>query len=72
MDNLAQRRIVAIIGVIIAFLGLTSFLWGMLKNDTIFQLLGFFSILIAYVLMVVVKKLREKGDAEKAESSKVE
>ncbi len=60
MDNLTQRRIIAAVGIVIAFLGLTSFLWGLLKNDQFFQLSGFISILIAYVLMVIVKKLREK------------
>lgn len=72
MDNLTQRRIIAIIGVIIAFLGLCSFLWGMLNRDSVFQLIGFFSIIIAYVLMLVVKKIREKGLAEKQQESKVE
>ncbi|MDI6895870.1 hypothetical protein [Methanocella conradii] len=70
MDNLAQRRIIATIGLVIAFLGLSSFLWGMLKNEPIFQMIGFFSIIIAYVLMVTVKKLREKAQAGK-DSSKV-
>lgn len=70
VDNLAQRRIIATIGLVIAFLGLSSFLWGMLKNEPIFQMIGFFSIIIAYVLMVTVKKLREKAQAEK-DSSKV-
>lgn len=65
MDNLTQRRIIAVTGIIIAFLGLTSFLWGMLKNDTIFQLMGFFFIIIAYVTTVIVKKMREKDQAEK-------
>lgn len=72
MDNLTQRRVIAIFGVVIAFAGLCSFLWGMLRNDSIFQLIGFFSIIIAYVLMVVVKKIREKGKAEQAQDSKVE
>jgi uncharacterized membrane protein YfcA len=65
VDNLTQRRIIAMAGVIIAFLGLTSFLWGMLKNDQAYQMIGFFSIIIAYVLMVAVKKLRERAQAEK-------
>jgi uncharacterized membrane protein YfcA len=65
VDNLNQRRIIAMAGVIIAFLGLTSFLWGMLKNDQAYQMIGFFSIIIAYVLMVAVKKLRERAQAEK-------
>jgi uncharacterized membrane protein YfcA len=68
MDNLTQRRVIAAIGIIIAFLGLTSFLWGLLKNDWAFQLLGFISILVAYVLMVVVRKLREKVRSPKADS----
>jgi len=72
MDNLMQRRILAGIGIIIALGGLISFLWGMLKNDSIFQLIGFFSIIIAYVLMLAVKKIREKGMAEKKQESKVE
>jgi uncharacterized membrane protein YfcA len=72
MDNLTQRRVIAIIGVIIAFLGLCSFLWGMLKNDSIFQMLGFFSIIIAYVLMLFVKKLREKFQKEAEAGSKLE
>lgn len=70
VDNLAQRRIIATIGLVIAFLGLSSFLWGMLKKEPIFQMTGFLSIIIAYVLMVTVKKLREKAQAEK-DSSKV-
>jgi uncharacterized membrane protein YfcA len=68
MDNLTQRRIIAAAGIVIAFLGLTSFLWGILKNDQIFQLLGFISILVAYVLMVVVRKLREKIQSPKKDS----
>ncbi|HTX43975.1 MAG TPA: hypothetical protein VMC61_04540 [Methanocella sp.] len=60
MDNLTQRRIIAAAGIVIALLGLTVFLWGLLKNDYGFQLFGFVAILGAYVLMVVVKKLREK------------
>ncbi len=68
MDNLTQRRIIAAVGIVIAFLGLTSFLWGLIKNDQVFQLLGFISILIAYVLMVVVKKLREKAQSPKNDS----
>lgn len=71
MDNLTQRRIIAAVGIVIAFLGLTSFLWGLLKNDQVFQLLGFISILVAYLLMVVVKKLREKVRSPK-EDSKIE
>ena len=61
MDNLTQRRIIAAAGIIIAFLGLSSFLWGLLKGDYVFQVLGFISILVAYVLMVIVRKLREKA-----------
>jgi uncharacterized membrane protein YfcA len=68
MDNLTQRRIIAAVGIAIAFLGLTSFLWGLLKNDQVFQLFGFISILVAYVLMVVVKKLREKAQSPKKDS----
>ena len=72
MDNLMQRRIVAVIGIIIAFLGLSAFLWGMLKNDQLLEMIGFFSIIIAYVLMLLVKKIREKGQAEKEQGSKLE
>ncbi len=70
MDNLTKRRILAAAGIVIAFLGLASFLWGLLKADYIFQLAGFIAILVAYVLMVVVRKLREKVQPKK--SSKVE
>jgi uncharacterized membrane protein YfcA len=69
MDNLTQRRIIAVIGIIIAFLGLTSFIWGMLKHDQVFELMGFFFIIIAYVTTVVVKKLKEKDQADKKESA---
>jgi len=72
MDNLMQRRIVAVIGIVVAFLGLCAFLWGMLKNDQILEMIGFFSIIIAYVLMLLVKKIREKGLAEKEQGSKTE
>jgi uncharacterized membrane protein YfcA len=68
MDNLTQRRIIAAVGIVIAFMGLTSFLWGLLKNDQVFQLLGFISILVSYVLMVVVKKLREKVQSPRKDS----
>ena len=65
MDNLTQRRVIAVTGIIIAFLGLTSFIWGMLKHDQIFELMGFFFIIIAYVTTVIVKKIREKDLADK-------
>ncbi len=68
MDNLTQRRVIAVIGVVVAFLGLASFLWGLLKNDPAFQLLGLVLILVAYILMVVVRKLREKVQPKKKES----
>jgi hypothetical protein len=44
----------------------------MLKNDSIFQMLGFFSIIIAYVLMLIVKKLRQKYQKEAEAGSKLE
>jgi|GEM_PF-4849060 len=70
MDNLTRRRIIAILGVLIAFVGLSSFLWGILKRDGILQLIGFFSIIIAYVSTVIVKKMRERDQANKKEASK--
>lgn len=72
MDNLKKRRIVAITGVVIAFLGLTSFLWGMLKHDSVFQMMGFFSIIIAYVFTLIVKRMRESDEAEKKLKQKEE
>ena len=72
MDNLTQRRVIGVIGIVIAFFGLSAFLWGILKHDSIFELMGFFLIIIAYVLTVVVKKIREKGQAEKEQGSKPE
>jgi uncharacterized membrane protein YfcA len=68
MDNLTLRRIIAAAGIAIAFLGLTSFLWGILKSDWTFQIIGFVSILVAYVLMVIVRKLREKIQSLKKDS----
>ncbi len=66
MDNLTQRRIIGITGIIIATMGIIAFVWGIFNRDSVFQAIGFFSIIIAWVLTVVVKKIREKGEAEKA------
>jgi uncharacterized membrane protein YfcA len=70
MDNLTRRRIIAVLGVLIAFVGLTSFLWGILKKDSVLQLFGFFSIIIAYVTTLIVKKMREMDQVNKKEASK--
>jgi 1,4-dihydroxy-2-naphthoate octaprenyltransferase len=68
MDNIMQRRIVAILGMLIALGGLTALIWGIMKRDTIIQLIGFFSILIAYVFTVIIKKLKEKEKKDKQAS----
>lgn len=74
MDKVTQRRIVAILGMLIAFGGLTALIWGIMKKDGTIQLIGFFSILIAYIFTVIVKKMKEKEMAEKAgeQGSKLE
>ncbi len=67
MDNLTKRRIVAILGMIIALLGLSALIWGILKRDSIIQLIGFFSILIAYVFTVLIKKMKESSNKQASE-----
>jgi inner membrane protein involved in colicin E2 resistance len=71
MDNLALRRIIAVVGIVIAFLGLTSFLWGLLKYNQAYQLAGLVFILVAYVLVRIIKKLKEKAQPP-GKGSKVE
>ncbi len=68
MDNVTQRRIVAILGMLIALGGLSALIWGIMKRDTIIQLIGFVAILIAYVFTVIIKKLKEKENKEKQTS----
>jgi uncharacterized membrane protein YfcA len=67
MDNITKRRIIAIIGMIIALAGLSALIWGILKRDTMIQLVGFFSILIAYVFTVLIKKMKEASDKQASE-----
>jgi uncharacterized membrane protein YecN with MAPEG domain len=67
MDNLTKRRIIAIIGMIIALAGLSALVWGILKRDSIIQLIGFFSILIAYVFTVLIKKMKESSEKQASE-----
>ncbi len=67
MDNLTKRRIVAILGMIIALFGLSALVWGILKRDSIIQLIGFFSILIAYVFTVLIKKMKESSNKQASE-----
>ena len=67
MDNITKRRIVAILGMIIALFGLSALVWGILKRDSIVQLIGFFSILIAYVFTVLIKKMKESSNKQASE-----
>ena len=67
MDNITKRRIIAVIGMLIALAGLSALIWGILKRDTIVQLVGFFSILIAYVFTVLIKKMKESSDKQASE-----
>jgi uncharacterized membrane protein YfcA len=63
MDDRSQRRALSIIGLGVAFIGFCAFLWGLLEKDGIMEMIGFFCIIIAYVLTVIVKKIREKEQA---------
>jgi|WetSurMetagenome_2_1015567.scaffolds.fasta_scaffold328298_2 uncharacterized membrane protein HdeD (DUF308 family) len=67
MDNITKRRIIAILGMVIALVGLSALIWGILKRDTIVQLIGFFAILIAYVFTVLIKKMKESSDKQASE-----
>ena len=67
MDNITKRRIIAVIGMVIALGGLSALIWGILKRDTIIQLIGFFLILIAYVFTVLIKKMKESSDKQASE-----
>ena len=67
MDNITKRRIIAILGMIIALAGLSALIWGILKRDSIIQLVGFFSILIAYVFTVLIKKMKESSEKQASE-----
>ena len=62
MDNRSKRRIISVIGLFIAFIGFCAFLLGLLDRDGILQMMGFFSIIIAYVFTVIVKKMRERDN----------
>lgn len=68
MDNITTRRIIAILGMLIALGGLTALIWGIMQRDVVMQLIGFFSILIAYVFTVIIKKMKEKENAGKQAS----
>jgi len=67
MDNITKRRIIAVIGMAIALGGLSALIWGILKRDTIVQLIGFFLILISYVFTVLIKKMKESSDKQASE-----
>lgn len=68
MDNITKRRTIAILGMLIALAGLSALVWGIMKRDTVVQLIGFFSILIAYVFTVIIKKMKEKENKDKQAS----
>ena len=68
MDNLTKRRIIAIIGMIIALAGLSALIWGILKRDTDGAAGRLFWILIAYVFFtVLIKKMKESSDKQALE-----
>ena len=67
MDNITKRRVIAVIGMVIALGGLSALIWGILKRDTIIQLIGFFLILISYVFTVLIKKMKESSDKQASE-----
>lgn len=62
MDNLGQRRLVAAIGLIAAFVALTALIWGVFTNQTfIGGLISAISIIIAYGCTRVINQLKKKG-----------
>lgn len=65
MIGLDRIKIVAIIGIIIAFFGLTAMIWGLLHRDNLSQMVGFISIIIAYIFTVLIKRMRRKADKKK-------
>ena len=63
MDYRSQRRIVAITGIVIAFLGLTGTIWGVLNNNGLIQLGGLLLLLVAYICTLIINRIKKKEQA---------
>ncbi|HEY3274366.1 MAG TPA: hypothetical protein VGJ92_11415 [Methanocella sp.] len=59
MDNLKMRRLLAFAGIAIITAGMIGIVYGIFNNNTVIQLLGLTCVVIAYLLSVQVKRMRQ-------------
>ncbi|MCD1294212.1 hypothetical protein CUJ83_04280 [Methanocella sp. CWC-04] len=64
MDERMKKRLVAVIGIIIAFWGLTALIGGILYRNGTLQFIGFISILIAYGFTYLLKKMKKQEGSQ--------
>lgn len=67
MDNLTLRRWLAFAGIATVTAGIIGIMYGIFNNNYIIQLLGLACIVVAYLISVQVRRLRQAYEARKKE-----
>ena len=64
MDNLKERRLLAIAGIGIITAGIVALFYGLFTGQTVLQLLGLAAIVVAYFISRRVSKLRKANQEQ--------
>ena len=64
MDNLKLRKLLAFAGIAIITAGMIGIAYGIIRNDTLVQLLGLACVVVAYLISVQVRHLRKASEAQ--------
>jgi uncharacterized membrane protein HdeD (DUF308 family) len=64
MDNLKERRLLAVAGIGIITIGIILLFYGLFTAQTIYQLLGLAAVVVAYLISRRVGQLRKANEQQ--------
>ncbi|MGA9139684.1 MAG: hypothetical protein WBZ29_05640 [Methanocella sp.] len=64
MDNLKERRLLALVGIGIITIGIVVMFYGLFTGQTILQLLGLAFVVVAYLISRKVSQLRKANEEQ--------
>ena len=62
MDNLTKRRLLAFVGIAVITVGIVVMAYGLFTGNNAAQLLGLAGIVLAYIITVLVRRLRKASE----------
>lgn len=62
MDNLTKRRLLAFVGIAVITVGIVVMAYGLFTGNYVAQLLGLAGVVFAYVISVLVRRLRKASE----------